>query len=206
MKKSTFLGSTLGLLLLFSVITYSRSLVQQQNPKSNQQVAQVAAQTAPDTATSESATPATPSEPSAAVTTTSSTTVEKLTPSELYMATAYSLRGRTASGAAPAQGIIAADPRVLPIGSRVRIEAGSYSGEYLVADTGGAVRGKRIDIWTPTPREAMRFGRRTVKLTVLQIGGKRAKAASTRARTITPASPAATPQTPVFYWPGKPQN
>jgi 3D (Asp-Asp-Asp) domain-containing protein len=90
-----------------------------------------------------------------------------------YVATAYSLRGRTASGAPVSQGIIAADPRVLPLGSRVRIEAGSYSGEYLVADTGGMVRGKRIDIWTPTAREAMRFGRRTVKLTILSLGGKK---------------------------------
>ena len=90
-----------------------------------------------------------------------------------YVATAYSLRGRTASGLMVGKGLIAADPRVLPLGSRVRLEAGAYSGEYLVADTGGLVRGKRIDIWTPSSREAMRFGRRTVKLTVLSLGGKR---------------------------------
>jgi len=88
-----------------------------------------------------------------------------------YVATAYSLRGRTASGRLVAKGLIAADPRHLPLGSRVRLEAGTYSGEYLVADTGSLVRGKRIDIWTPSSREAMRFGRRTVKLTVLSYGG-----------------------------------
>ncbi len=91
-----------------------------------------------------------------------------------YIATAYSLRGRTASGKFVSQGIIAADPRVLPLGSRVRLEAGAWSGDYLVADTGGAIRGRKIDIWTPSTREAMRFGRRTVKLTVLSYGGKRA--------------------------------
>lgn len=90
-----------------------------------------------------------------------------------YVATAYSLRGRTASGLLVAKGLIAADPRHLPLGSRVRLEAGSYSGEYVVADTGGMVRGRRIDIWTPTSREAMRFGRRVVKLTVLSLGGKK---------------------------------
>jgi 3D (Asp-Asp-Asp) domain-containing protein len=90
-----------------------------------------------------------------------------------YLATAYSLRGRTASGQMVAKGVIAADPRHLPLGSRVRIEAGSYSGEYVVADTGGMVRGRRIDIWTPTSREAMRFGKRMVKLTVLSFGGKK---------------------------------
>ena len=90
-----------------------------------------------------------------------------------YVATAYSLRGRTASGRPVSKGLIAADPRHLPLGSRVRLEAGAYSGEYLVADTGSLVRGRRIDIWTPTSREAMRFGRRTVKLTVLSLPGKK---------------------------------
>jgi 3D (Asp-Asp-Asp) domain-containing protein len=90
-----------------------------------------------------------------------------------YVATAYSLRGRTASGRMVSRGLIAADPRVLPLGSRVRLEHPGYSGEYLVADTGGAIRGRRIDIWTPSSGEAMRFGRRTVKLTVLSYGGGR---------------------------------
>lgn len=94
-------------------------------------------------------------------------------PPTTYVATAYSLRGRTASGRPVAKGLIAADPRHLPLGSRVRLEAGNYSGEYLVADTGSMVRGKRIDIWTPTSREAMRFGRRPVKLTVLSYGGRK---------------------------------
>ncbi|HJP93420.1 MAG TPA: 3D domain-containing protein [Pyrinomonadaceae bacterium] len=93
-------------------------------------------------------------------------------PPAAYVATAYSLHGRTASGRPVAKGLIAADPRHLPLGSRVRIDAGSYSGEYLVADTGTLVRGRRIDIWTPTAREAMRFGRRVVKLTVLSLGRK----------------------------------
>ena len=66
--------------------------------------------------------------------------------------------------------LIAADPSVLPLGSRVRLDAGAYSGDYLVADTGGGVHGKRIDIWTPNSREATRFGRRKVKLTVLSYG------------------------------------
>ncbi|HEX5707914.1 MAG TPA: 3D domain-containing protein [Pyrinomonadaceae bacterium] len=91
-----------------------------------------------------------------------------------FVATAYSLRGRTASGRNVARGLIAADRRVLPLGSRVRIEAGPYSGEYLVADTGGLVRGRKIDIWMPSSGEALRFGRRMVKLTVLSRPGKKA--------------------------------
>jgi rare lipoprotein A len=109
--------------------------------------------------------------------------VEESKPAEIppspavpYIATAYSLRGRTASGRLVSQGIIAADPRVLPLGSRVHLQAGAWSGEYLVADTGGSIKGRKIDIWTPSTRAAMRFGRRTVKLTVLSYGGKRAAA------------------------------
>lgn len=96
-------------------------------------------------------------------------------PSVSYVATAYSLRGRTASGRMVSRGLIAADPRILPLGSRVRLEHPGYSGEYLVADTGGMIKGKRIDIWTPSTSEAMRFGRRTVKLTVLSYPGKKVK-------------------------------
>ena len=98
-----------------------------------------------------------------------------LVPATPYLATAYSLRGRTASGRMVSRGLIAADPSVLPLGSRVRLEHPGYSGEYLVADTGGAIRGRHIDIWIPTSREAMRFGRRTVKLTVLSYGARRSR-------------------------------
>jgi 3D (Asp-Asp-Asp) domain-containing protein len=95
------------------------------------------------------------------------TEAEATSPAVTFTATAYSLRGRTASGAGVRRGIIAADRRVLPLGTRVRLDAGPYSGEYLVADTGGAVRGRKIDIWVPQTSEAMRFGRRPVRLTVL---------------------------------------
>lgn len=97
-------------------------------------------------------------------------------PTLTFTATAYSLRGRTASGRGVTRGIIAADRRLLPLGTRVRIDAGHYSGEYLVADTGGAVRGRKIDIWVPSTGEAMRFGRRGIKLTVLSRPRTRAAA------------------------------
>jgi 3D (Asp-Asp-Asp) domain-containing protein len=129
----------------------------------NQQPTEVAEQVAPATAIR---TAANPIAPKPSVANPNSEGVQ-------YVATAYSLRGRTASGRYVSQGIIAADPRILPLGSRVRLEAGAWSGEYLVADTGGAIRGRKIDIWTPSSREAMRFGRRKVKLTVLSYPAKR---------------------------------
>ena len=63
------------------------------------------------------------------------------------------------------RGIIAADPRVLKLGSRVNLNAGGYSGQYLVSDTGGRIKGKKIDIWVASCAEARRFGRRTVSIT-----------------------------------------
>ncbi|HKS29110.1 MAG TPA: 3D domain-containing protein [Pyrinomonadaceae bacterium] len=99
-----------------------------------------------------------------------------VTPPIAYVATAYSLRGRGASGLGVRKGTIAADPRVLPFGTRVRIDAGPYSGEYVVTDSGSAVKGNKIDVWVPTYSEACRFGRRSVKLTVLSYGARRGKA------------------------------
>ena len=79
-----------------------------------------------------------------------------------FSATAYCLQGRTATGAGVRRGIIAADPRVLRLGTRISLDAGSYSGSYLVADIGGGVKGRKLDIWMPSCAEARRFGRRTV--------------------------------------------
>lgn len=92
---------------------------------------------------------------------------EKLSGLIAFTATAYSLRGRTASGSGVRRGIVAADPRVLPLGTRIYISAGQYSGTYLVADTGGAVKGRKLDLWMPSTAEAMRFGRRKVSVKVL---------------------------------------
>jgi 3D (Asp-Asp-Asp) domain-containing protein len=85
-----------------------------------------------------------------------------------FVATAYCLRGRTATGGGVRRGIIAADPRVLRLGSSVLLGAGSYSGQYKVTDTGGRIKGKKIDIWVPSCSEARRFGRRTVQVSLVE--------------------------------------
>jgi 3D (Asp-Asp-Asp) domain-containing protein len=84
-----------------------------------------------------------------------------------YRATAYCLKGRTASGGGVRRGIVAADPRHLPLGTRIQLTAGSYTGTYTVADTGGAVKGRILDIWMPSCVEAVRFGRKTVGVSVV---------------------------------------
>lgn len=89
----------------------------------------------------------------------------------VFVATAYSLRGKTASGEYVRSGIIAADPRILPIGTIVHIEG---MGEYIVKDTGGAIKGNRIDIWMPSTKQAMKFGKRKVSLRIKSLPAKKA--------------------------------
>lgn len=91
----------------------------------------------------------------------------KTSSAKSFSATAYCLKGRTALGHGVRRGIVAADPRVLPLGTRISLNAGSYSGSYLVADTGGAVKGRKLDIWVPSCSEAVRFGRRSVSVNVV---------------------------------------
>jgi 3D (Asp-Asp-Asp) domain-containing protein len=88
-----------------------------------------------------------------------------------YVATAYSQSGITASGVPTERHIVAADPSILPIGSRIRIRhAGRYSGEYVVADTGEKIDGRRLDIYIPSAAACRKFGRKTVRVRVIQIG------------------------------------
>ncbi len=84
-----------------------------------------------------------------------------------FRATAYCLQGRTAIGGGVRRGIVAADPRILPLGTRIQVSAGAYSGTYTVADTGGAIKGRILDIWVPSCSEAVRFGRRAILVNVV---------------------------------------
>lgn len=106
----------------------------------------------------------------------SSSAAAGLSEARSFRATAYCLQGRTANGGGVRRGIVAADPRVLPLGTRIQIDAGSYSGTYTVADTGGAVKGKVLDIWVPTCGEAVRFGRKSISVSI--VGGKKSKSNS----------------------------
>ncbi len=83
-----------------------------------------------------------------------------------FSATAYCLRGKTSMGHSVRPGIIAADPRVLRLGSKINVQGGGYSGTYLVSDTGSRIKGKKLDIWMASCAEARRFGRRNVTVSV----------------------------------------
>ena len=87
-----------------------------------------------------------------------------------FHATAYCLKGRTASGIHTRPGVIAADPSVLPLGTVVHLRAGRYTGTYTVLDTGGRIKGRLVDVYVQTHREAIEFGRRQVKIKVIGRG------------------------------------
>jgi 3D (Asp-Asp-Asp) domain-containing protein/peptidoglycan hydrolase CwlO-like protein len=77
--------------------------------------------------------------------------------------TGYSLPGHTATGLPVGPGIVAVDPSVIPLGTRLTIPG---YGEGVAADTGGAVQGYTIDLWFPTLADALAWGRRTVTITL----------------------------------------
>jgi 3D (Asp-Asp-Asp) domain-containing protein/peptidoglycan hydrolase CwlO-like protein len=77
--------------------------------------------------------------------------------------TGYSIRGRTATGIPTAPGVVAVDPAVIPLGTRLTIPG---YGDGIAADTGGAVQGNTIDVWFPTHAQALAWGRRTVTITL----------------------------------------
>jgi 3D (Asp-Asp-Asp) domain-containing protein/peptidoglycan hydrolase CwlO-like protein len=78
-------------------------------------------------------------------------------------ATGYSIKGRTATGAPTGWGIVAVDPSVIPLGTRMTVPG---YGSGVAADTGGAVRGATIDLWFPSLAQARAWGRRTVTITL----------------------------------------
>ena len=64
------------------------------------------------------------------------------------------LRGTTATGIPTGPGIVAVDPTVIPLGTRMTIPG---YGEAVAADTGGAIKGLRIDVWVATAAEAAQW-------------------------------------------------
>ena len=78
-------------------------------------------------------------------------------------AVAYHLPGRTASGLPVGAGVVAVDPSVIPLGTRLFIPG---YGAGIAADTGSAIKGSIIDLWMPSTAAARRWGRRTVTITI----------------------------------------
>lgn len=78
--------------------------------------------------------------------------------------------GITASGTQARRGAVAVDPGVIPLGTRLYIESLDGSSDYgyaIAEDTGGAIKGNRVDLFFNTAAEVRRFGRRSVKVHIL---------------------------------------
>jgi 3D (Asp-Asp-Asp) domain-containing protein len=77
-------------------------------------------------------------------------------------ATCYDLPGKTATGMPVGPGVVAVDPSVIPLGSRMSVPG---YGNGVAADTGSGIQGATIDLWM-TPSQCAAWGRRTVTITV----------------------------------------
>ena len=94
---------------------------------------------------------------------------------EIFEATAYDSSvadngpwaGVTSTGMQMGYGVIAVDPTVIPYGTRMYIESvdGKYKYGYAIAgDCGGAIKGKKVDLFYWSRTDCLNFGRRDVKI------------------------------------------
>lgn len=89
-----------------------------------------------------------------------------------FTATAYCTGTKTASGVNVRNGIAAADPTLLPVGSIVSVvtRASKYDGVYTILDTGAEIQGRDLDLYIPDCDDAVVFGRKDALVTVLRLG------------------------------------
>jgi 3D (Asp-Asp-Asp) domain-containing protein len=78
-----------------------------------------------------------------------------------FQVSCHTGKGITASGRPASREIVSVDPRVVPLGTRLLIEG---VGTRVAADTGGSIRGRRLDIWEPSAAACTQFGRRQLRV------------------------------------------
>ena len=87
----------------------------------------------------------------------------------LFEATGYSHAcgngdGVTATGTVPRPGVISVDPKVIPLGTLLYVEGYGYG---RAEDTGGVIKGDKLDLFFETEEEAIRWGRQLVRVEVI---------------------------------------
>jgi 3D (Asp-Asp-Asp) domain-containing protein len=109
-----------------------------------------------------------------AKTTTSNTKKQKVVKTLTVSATAYTANCKRCSGITalglnlkknPKLKVISVDPKVIKLGTKVYVEGYGYA---IAGDTGGAIKGKKIDIFVPSHKKAIQWGRKTVKVQILK--------------------------------------
>lgn len=78
-------------------------------------------------------------------------------------AVAYHLPGKTALGVPVRRGVVAVDPNLIPLGTKLHVPG---YGAALAADVGYAIKGRIIDLWFPSTEKARAWGRRSVTITI----------------------------------------
>jgi 3D (Asp-Asp-Asp) domain-containing protein len=82
------------------------------------------------------------------------------------MSTAYTFTGRnTATGRHPTVGLVAVDPTIIPMGSRLYVEGYGFA---TAADRGSSIKGKKIDVFMESEAQCRKWGMRSVKVYVLK--------------------------------------
>lgn len=83
--------------------------------------------------------------------------------------------GITASGKKASDGTVAVDPKIIPLGSKLKIKGMEKT--FVALDTGGAIKGNRIDIWCASHKAALLQGRKKLTVTILPEKSPSAKSA-----------------------------
>ena len=81
------------------------------------------------------------------------------------VATAYTGYSTTSTGQKPVWGTIAVDPKIIPYGTKVYIP--QFGRTFIANNTGGAIKGNKIDIFMNTKKECYNWGRRTIEIQIL---------------------------------------
>lgn len=106
--------------------------------------------------------------PEATAPSTNTASKEIIVEASAYTASCEGCSGITATGidlkANPNTKVISVDPTIIPLGSKVYVEG---YGEAIAGDTGGAIKGKRIDVFFPSQQDAINFGVKQLKVTIL---------------------------------------
>lgn len=85
-------------------------------------------------------------------------------------ATRYNIAGNTATGLPTGENVMAVDPKVIPLGTKCVVKGSADYGYRIAADTGGAIKGNKIDLWIPdsSPLVSGGFGWKNVRVYILE--------------------------------------
>lgn len=92
--------------------------------------------------------------------------IENNTNTVKVVATAYTGYGTTSTGQKPIWGTIAVDPKIIPYGTKVYIPC--FNKIFIANNTGGAIKGNKIDIYMNSNKECYNWGRKTIEIQILK--------------------------------------